>query len=107
MNSPDQIEQIPIDKKENQNTYLRDVDDWKKQNTVGEYDRLNQQRYITVTANIHKKDLGTAVKDVNKAIGNIGEIPQGMKINLRGQADLLDQTLTELSQGLLLAIIVI
>jgi CzcA family heavy metal efflux pump len=107
MNSPDQIEQIPIDGKGDQNIYLRDVADWKKMNTVGEYDRLNQQRYITVTANLNNKDLGTAIKDANKAIKNIGEIPHGMKIYLRGQAEILDQTMNELGIGLALAIVII
>jgi CzcA family heavy metal efflux pump len=107
MNSPDQIEQIPIDGKGDQNIYLRDVADWKKMNTVGEYDRLNQQRYITVTANLNNKDLGSAIKDANKAIKNIGEIPHGMKIYLRGQAEILDQTMSELGIGLVLAIVII
>ncbi len=107
MNSPDQIEQIPIDGKGDQNIYLRDIADWKKMNTVGEYDRLNQQRYITVTANLKNKDLGTAIKDANKAIKNIGEIPHGMKIYLRGQAEILDQTMSELGIGLVLAIVII
>jgi multidrug efflux pump subunit AcrB len=107
MNSPDQIEQIPIDGKGDQNIYLRDVADWKKMNTVGEYDRLNQQRYITVTANLNNKDLGSAIKDANEAIKNIGEIPHGMKIYLRGQAEILDQTMNELGIGLVLAIVII
>jgi len=107
MNSPDQIEQIPIDGKGDQNIYLRDIADWKKMNTVGEYDRLNQQRYITVTANLNNKDLGSAIKDANKAIKNIGEIPHGMKIYLRGQAEILDQTMNELGIGLALAIVII
>lgn len=107
MNSPDQIEQIPIDGKGDQSIYLRDVADWKKMNTVGEYDRLNQQRYITVTANLNNKDLGSAIKDANKAIKNIGEIPHGMKIYLRGQSEILDQTMRELGIGLLLAIVII
>src|SRR5258708_3219585 len=107
MNSPDQVEQIPIDKKENQNTYLRDIADWKKTNTVGEYDRLNQQRYITVTANIHKKDLGSALDEIKKGIHSIKDLPTGMTIYLRGQADLLDKTFSELSTGLFLAMVVI
>lgn len=107
MNSPEQIEQIPIENKNDQNIYLRDIAEWKKLNTVGEYDRLNQQRYITVTANLHRKDLGKAVDDVKKAIQNVGQVPAGMKIYMRGQSELLDQTLTELSSGLLLAIVVI
>lgn len=107
MNSPEQIEQIPVDNKTNQNTYLRDIADWRKTNTAGEYDRLNQQRYITVTANIYKQDLSSAIKEVQKAIHSLGQLPPGMKVYLRGQAELLDQTLSELSIGLLLAIVII
>jgi len=107
MNSPEQVEQIPVYSANGKTIYLRDIADWKKINTVGEYDRLNQQRFITVTANLYKQNLGNAIKDVNKAISNIGELPQGMKIYLRGQSELLDQTLSELSLGFLLAIVVI
>ncbi|MBL7690708.1 MAG: efflux RND transporter permease subunit [Flavipsychrobacter sp.] len=106
MNSPEQIEQIPVSGN-GKNIYLRDIADWKRTNTVGEYDRINQQRYIPVTANLYEKDLGAAVKDVNKAIQNIGEIPKEIKIYQRGQTTLLEQTLNELSTGLLLAVIVI
>ncbi|PWT95685.1 MAG: acriflavin resistance protein [Bacteroidetes bacterium] len=105
MNSPDQIEQIPVSNINGKTIYLRDIADWKKVNTVGEYDRLNQQRYITITANLYKKDLGKAVTEVNRRISEIGELPQGMKINMRGQAELFDETITELSQGLILAIV--
>jgi multidrug efflux pump subunit AcrB len=107
MNSPEQIEQIPISQANGNNLYLRDIADWKKTNTVGEYDRMNQQRFITVTANLHEKDLGTAVSQVNQAIKRLGELPTGMKVYLRGQSELLDQTLSELSLGLLLAVLVI
>lgn len=44
---------------------------------------------------------------MQKAITNIGEVPKGMKLNLRGQAELLDQTFSELGTGLLLAVVVI
>nr|WP_295924886.1 efflux RND transporter permease subunit [uncultured Dyadobacter sp.] len=107
MNSPEQIEQIPISQANGNNLYLRDIADWKKTNTVGEYDRMNQQRFITVTANLHEKDLGAAVGQVNQAIKRLGELPVGMKVYLRGQSELLDQTLSELSLGLLLAVLVI
>jgi multidrug efflux pump subunit AcrB len=107
MNSPEQIEQIPVGKHGDNTIYLRDIADWKRGNSVGEYDRINQQRFITVTANIHKKDLGEAVADVNRAIKKMGELPQGVKVYLRGQSEVLDQTTTELSIGLLLAVLVI
>ncbi|AEW01093.1 acriflavin resistance protein [Niastella koreensis] len=107
MNSPEQVEQIPVGRVGGNTIYLRDIADWKKGNSIGEYDRINQQRFITVTADIHKKDLGNAVADVNKAIKQLGELPQGVKVYQRGQSEVLDQTTSELSIGLLLAIIVI
>jgi len=107
MNSPEQIDQVPVGKANNNTIYLRDIADWKSGNSIGEYDRINQQRFITVTANIHEKDLGNAVADVNNAIKHLGELPQGVKVYLRGQPDLLDQTTGELSGGLLLAVVVI
>jgi multidrug efflux pump subunit AcrB len=107
INSPEQIEQIPVNSGNNGNVYFRDVAEWKKSTTLGEYDRFNQQRYIPVTANIHDIDLGTAIEDVQKTIGSIGQLPKGTKISLRGQAELLDQTFSEMGTGLLLAIVVI
>lgn len=107
MNSPAQLEAIPVSASGNQRVYLRDVADWKRLNTPGEYDRLNQQRYITLTANLHGQALDGAVTDIKKIIHNLGELPAGLKITLRGQADLLAQTLSELSLGLGLAIVAI
>jgi multidrug efflux pump subunit AcrB len=107
MNSPEQIEAIPLSQNATQQLYLRDVATWQKTTMPGEYDRLNQQRYITVTANIHQKDLGTAVKDVQNAVTNLGTLPTGVKINVRGQADLLNQTMSELQSGLFIAIVVV
>ncbi len=107
MNNADQVEQIPVSAKNGNQIFLRDIAEWKKNLTPGEYDRINQQRFITVTANLNQKDLGAAIKDVNEKIKSIGDLPPGIKIYLRGQSVLLDQTLFELSTGLLLAIIVI
>lgn len=107
MNTPEQVEQIPVGKNYGNTIYLRDIAELKKGNSIGEYDRINQQRFITITANVHNKDLGTAVADVNKAIRKLGELPQAVKVYMRGQSDVLSQTTGELSVGLLLAIVVI
>jgi len=107
MNSPEELEMIPVAGNTANPIYLRDVASWKKTTSVGEYDRINQQRFITITANIHNKDLGTTLQEVNEAIGSLGELPKGMKINVRGQAELLDQTMNELQTGLIIAIVVI
>lgn len=107
MNSPEQIDQIPVGKAGDQTLFLRDIADWKKGTSIGEYDRMNQQRFITLTANIKNRDLGAASADIRKAISNLGNLPAGVKVYLRGQSVVLDNTMFELSTGLLLAIIVI
>lgn len=107
MNSMEQLEMIPLANNSGNPVYLRDVATVKKNTSPGEYDRLNQQRYITVTANIHNKDLGTAVRNVNKSIASLGELPSGVKILLRGQADLLKDTMSELQTGLIIAVVII
>lgn len=106
MKSAEDLEQIPVSSA-NKNIFLRDVATWKKVTTVGEYDRLNQQRFITISANLYKKDLGTAVKDVQAAISQLDSLPQGVKVYVRGQSEILEQTQSELATGLLLAIVVI
>lgn len=105
MNSTEDIEGIQVSN--NPRVYVRDVATWKKTLSPGEYDRLNQQRFITITANIHENDLGTSLKAVNSSIASLGELPRGVKILLRGQADLLNETMSELQTGLLIAIVVI
>ncbi len=107
MNAPEQAELIPVTGSTDNPVYLRNVASWKKTSTPGEYDRINQQRYLTLTANIHNKDLDATIKEVNKAITSLGEIPKGMKIFLRGQPELLQQSMTELQTGLGIAIVVI
>ena len=107
MNSTDELELIPLANNNGNPVYLRDVATVTKNTSPGEYDRINQQRYITITANIHKKDLGAAIKEVNKSIASLGELPSAVKIIVRGQADLLKETMSELQSGLIIAIVVI
>jgi multidrug efflux pump subunit AcrB len=107
ISNSDELGLVPVTANTGNPVYLRDVTTSQKITSPGEYDRINQQRYITITANIFKKDVGTAISDVKKAIASLGELPQGVKIMLRGQADLLDQTMSELEAGLLIAIVVI
>lgn len=105
MNSTDGIELIPISS--DPQVYLRDVARWSKRFTPGEYDRLNQQRFITITGNINDKDLGAALKEVNAVIASLGELPKGVNILVKGQAELLSDTMSSLQSGLLIAIVVI
>jgi multidrug efflux pump subunit AcrB len=107
MNSIAEMELIPVSSKADHQVFLRDVASIKQVTEPGEYDRFNMQRFITITANIHIKDLASTEKEVNIAVVSLGELPKGIKIQLRGQSDLLNQTMSELQLGLIVAIIII
>jgi len=108
MNSTAQLEAIPVSSGNDGRThYLNELATWKHITVPGEYDRLNQQRYITITANIQPEDRGSVFKQVRGAIADMGKLPAGARILLRGQSDLLDQTLQSLQFGLIVAIVVI
>jgi multidrug efflux pump subunit AcrB len=106
MNNTAQLEVIPVAAANGSVHLLNEVASWKRIAMPGEYDRLNQQRYITVTANVQGEDMGTAFQKVNAVI-NKTAVPKGAKIVLRGQPELLQQTLTSLQFGLGIAIVVI
>jgi multidrug efflux pump subunit AcrB len=107
MNDPGQVDNILLSSGNGKQVYMRDVATWKMGNTEGEFDRLNQKRFITITANLQGKALGAAMKDIDKIIAGTGKLPEGMKIQQPGQAEVFLQTFTELQNGILLAIVVI
>jgi multidrug efflux pump subunit AcrB len=106
MNTMDELKEIPLLKGQSSPT-LADVADFKVNYAPGEYDRVGPRRYLTVSANIYKKDLGTAISDVQKAVSSLGTPPKGLIANLQGMSSLLTETLTSLQNGLGFAILVI
>src|SRR5690606_23978527 len=73
----------------------------------GQYDRSGPNRLVTITANLHNIDLGTASKAVAEAVERAGEPPRGMVIDFKGQVKLLQETLSSLQGGLAIAIVII
>jgi multidrug efflux pump subunit AcrB len=74
---------------------------------VGEYDRVNGQRMVTLTANGFGEDLGRTRDRVNHAIAQAGEPPRGVTVSVRGQIAAMTETLTNIMAGLVVAVVVI
>ena len=106
MKSVQDIENIPLVKGQLRPS-VGDVATITPVNTPAEYDRVGPRRIVTVSANVFKIDLGTATNAVNKTIKSLGAPPKGAKVELKGIAKLLEETLASLQSGLLLAIVVI
>ncbi len=67
-------------------------------------ERLSGQRIVSLTANLHGVSLGQAQNKINGALKNIAAPPKGSTVVIRGQIPALEETITGLRTGLLLAI---
>jgi len=103
-NSIDSVETIPIARGDSAYPLVGDVATITEGTSIGQYDRINQQRMLTITADVNRVDLGTAAAEVRSAIAAAGEPPRGVSVTMRGQAAPMQQTLDGLETGLLLAI---
>lgn len=86
---------------------LQDVADFKIDTMAGEYDRSGPRRFVTIGANLYKKDLNSGTVAVNKAIKELGTPPKGLVTDVKGMSSLLTETLDSLQTGLVFAIVVI
>ena len=64
---------------------IRDVARVMRSEMVGEVDRYNMRRYLSLTANIEGEDLGRVINRLDAAINRAGEPPKGTEVELRGQ----------------------
>ncbi len=107
MTSLDEIKNLPIGAKDGKSALLRNVANVSEGTMVGEYDRYNMQRLVTITANISGTDLGTVSKQIAAALKDVGEPPAKTRVDVRGQIVPMAQMLEGLQSGLLIAIAVI
>jgi multidrug efflux pump subunit AcrB len=86
---------------------LGDVATIQEDSVYGQDDDIASIPNLSVTANLYKKDLGTATHDVENAIKSIRKPPRGLFIETRGLSEVLTETLSSLQGGLITAIVVI
>ncbi len=107
MQSLEELGDLPVMLGGRTDTVLTDVAQLKLGTMPGLMERYNGQRVISLTANVHGITLGEAAKQLNTAVARAGTPPRGVTVTLRGQIPPLEQTISGLQTGLLLAILVI
>ena len=63
------------------------------------------QRVLNVDANVEGRDLGSVAREIKTKISELGPLPPGTRIALRGQYEVMERSFTSLGMGLLLAIL--
>jgi multidrug efflux pump subunit AcrB len=108
MNSPQQVETIPVQMvNPDLNLFIRDVAKVGRGTMPAEIDRSTMQRYVSVTANVEGEDLGTAARQIERAIAAAGQPPRGVRVETRGQVAPMREMFTSLGVGLAIAVAVI
>jgi multidrug efflux pump subunit AcrB len=105
--SIEDVQNIPVMPGQAQHPLIGDLANVNAGTTMGEYDRRNGFRMLTLSANIAGQDLGTVSKSINRAIHNAGTPPRGTTVQVRGQIAPMQETLSSLAVGLSLAVLVI
>jgi multidrug efflux pump subunit AcrB len=107
MQSVESVGQLPIMMDGHKDTELTDVAQMKLGTMPGLIERFNGQHIISVTANIHGITLGEAAQKLNRALAGAGTPPRGVKVVMKGEIPPLEQTISGLRTGLLLAVLAI
>jgi len=106
MSTLDELKEIPLTKG-NARPVLSDVAGFSIKEVPGEFDRMGPRRFLTINANIHQGDLGTATNEVQHILQKLGPPAKGVKTELRGLSSLFSETMEGLQTGLLFAVLVI
>jgi multidrug efflux pump subunit AcrB len=85
MSSAEEIGMVPIKAKGNTPLLVRDVAQIQERKVLGEYDRYNMRRLVSMTANIEGEDLGRVAAHITRALQAAGEPPRGVMVDVRGQ----------------------
>ncbi|HZR25695.1 MAG TPA: efflux RND transporter permease subunit [Vicinamibacterales bacterium] len=107
MQDVDEVGALPIAPNGDTATHLVDVATVRRGRMPGLIERYNGQHVVSVTANLHDIALGDAAAKIQQAIAAAGEAPRGVSVRMRGQVPALEQTLSGLRIGLLLAVVAI
>jgi multidrug efflux pump subunit AcrB len=95
---------LPVMRDGRADTRLDELATLKFGSMPGLIERYNGQRVVSLTANIHGIKLGAAVREIERALAGAGQPPRGVSVKYRGQIPPLQETVSGLGTGLLLAI---
>ncbi len=106
MTTVEDLQNVPLTLRDGRPLLLQSVASVIMGTAVGEYDRYNMQRTITISGNVAGEDLGRVDHRLAQALG-AGGLPARVTVAVRGQIAALHQMLDSLRTGLVLTVVVI
>ncbi|MBL9157016.1 MAG: efflux RND transporter permease subunit [Verrucomicrobiales bacterium] len=106
--SLEDLRNTPIQSKFGQPVLLGNLVSLTETTSVGTYERYNLARVVSITANLHDTDFGSAIQAVEKAMKEVGPpADPKTKVDLRGQVVPYRQLADGFGAGLLIAMVAI
>lgn len=105
--SLEDLKNVPVSAGGGKSVLLRNVASIVPGTAVGQYERYNMARVVSITANLHNADLGSVARQITKAIAAAGAPPPKTTVALRGQIVPLQELLGGFQSGLIIAVIVV
>lgn len=106
MKGLEDLRNLPITSHHGSAVPLRNIAKVSEGSTLGQYDRYNMARTVSITANLQDQPLGSLAKQVEKVIAD-NPAPTGVNVALRGQVPPMKELQSGLQTGLLIAIVTI
>jgi multidrug efflux pump subunit AcrB len=106
MKTTEDLLNLPVSAGSGRSALMRSFSQISEGTVVGQYDRYNMARTVSVTANLHGASLGEVAKKVEAALKQI-DTPAGVNVALRGQVQPLRELEVGLKNGLGIAVLVI
>ncbi|PAW67859.1 MAG: acriflavin resistance protein [Opitutia bacterium Tous-C1TDCM] len=99
---------VPVKSSGPEPVLLRNLATISQGTAPGTYERYNVARLLSITANLHGSDLGTAMRAIRAAVAAAGPAPEPRtRVDYRGQVIPLEQLHEGFRAGLIIAIVVI
>lgn len=107
INSLDTVKDIPIGKPGSyEYSLLRNLVSFRRTNSPVEINHKNITRITDVYSNVSDRDVGSVALDIESAVKKI-KLPEGYRINMRGEVSSMKESFGQLGFGLILSIILI
>ncbi len=97
---PDDIVQVP-------SQTLADVASIRHRVSPENISHYTVQRVVNTDLSVEGRDLGSVTKDIRQKIADLGKLPPGTRITLRGQNEVMEESFRSLGLGLVLAIMLV
>ena len=101
-----EILDLTVTNAEGRPVVLRNIVSFDPRTGPVQIDRKNQERLITVRANIEGRDLGSILGDVRQGLQTL-PVPRGLRINFGGDYEDQQEAFRELAIGLILALVLV